>query len=86
MVVGGDGGHRSTPHAQHFIGLVETMNKDYNHDFLGEMVMGFLEVGPLYGEIRWNLCGVKQEILEVETYKQGKFILRLDLWDVKPSR
>jgi hypothetical protein len=46
----------------------------------------FFEVDPLYGEIRWNLCGVKQEILEVETYKQGKFILRLDLWDVKPSR
>jgi hypothetical protein len=72
-------------HALDFIGFVETMKKKYTQQFFRKIDPSgafFWKWIPSIGRSGGILCGVRQDTLEVQAYKLGDFILRMDLWDL----
>jgi hypothetical protein len=67
-----------------FIGLQETMKKDYDQSFFRKIDPGinfFWKWVPSVGKSGGILCGVKTESLDVNAVKIGRFMLQFVLWD-----
>jgi exonuclease III len=67
-----------------FNGLQETMKKDYKQSFFRKIDPGnnfFWKWIPSIGKSGGILCGVRYEVLEVQTVKLGEFMILMFLWD-----
>jgi hypothetical protein len=66
------------------IGLQETMKKDYKQSFFRNIDPGnnfFWKWIPSVGKSGVILCGVRYDVLEVQSMKLGNSIILLNLWD-----
>ena len=67
-----------------FIGIQETMKNDYNLSFFRKLDPNnnfFWKWVPSVGKSGGISCGVKNESLEVNAVKIGKYMLQFVLWD-----
>jgi hypothetical protein len=65
-----------------FIGLQETIKKDYDRSFFRKLDPGdsyFWKWVPSVGRSGGILCGIKNESLEVSVFKAGRFMLHFVL-------
>jgi hypothetical protein len=67
-----------------FIGLLETIKKDYDNSFFRKLDPNnifFWKWVPSIGRSGGILCGVRNDSLEVNAFKAGRFMLQFILWD-----
>jgi hypothetical protein len=67
-----------------FIGLQETIKKDYDRSFFRKLDPGdnyFWKWVPSVGRSGGVLRGVKNDSLEVNAFKAGRYMLHFVLWD-----
>jgi exonuclease III len=73
-------------YALDFIGLQETMKKDYKQSFFRNIDPNgcfFWKWIPSVGKSGGFLCGARCDTLEVQTVKLGSFMILMNLWDKK---
>jgi hypothetical protein len=67
-----------------FIGLQETMKREYKQSFFRKIDPGnnsFWKWIPSVDKSGGILCGVRYEVLEVQAVKIGEFMILMFLWD-----